>query len=94
MVVPPADDFGIAPAVDAQSAMLPTPQEDEREERNAFVELFRPILSDIKLRRRKEQQVRTRNHIASLFADQSAKLAPVSHQHTRFGQSSVWKCLN
>ncbi len=87
-VVPPVDDFGIALAVDAQPAMLPAPREDEREERYDFVELFRPILSGIKLRHKQEQQARTRTRIAILVATQSANLASVSHQRSRFGQSS------
>jgi hypothetical protein len=56
-VVPPKDDSGIALVVVIQPALLPTPMEFEREERNDFVELFRPILSEIKARHRQEQQV-------------------------------------
>jgi hypothetical protein len=87
-VVPPGDDSGIALAVDSQPALLPAPLEFEREEPNDFIELFRPILSEIKVRHKQEQQARTRTRMASLFATQSPKLASVSYLHSRFGQSS------
>jgi hypothetical protein len=90
--VPPRDDLGIALEVVTQPAVLPTPLEFEREEQNNFVELFRPILNEIKTRNRQEYQARTRTRIARLFAAPPRKLAAVSHLHarslSRFGQSS------
>ncbi len=91
-VVPPRDDVETALEVVAQPALLPTQSAFEPEERNDFVQLFRPTLNEIKARYWQEQQTRTRVRIARLFAAQPTKKAAVSHlpprPPSRFGQSS------